>query len=101
MVVTYFMNFFYDLVEFGSHDTDDFLAYTHSRNVQLFNQNKDEKTVLQLTYVFHYWSRPFAEFMRNILCLSLMAKDNVITTNENENSILPNNSNKKKLAYVT
>ena len=77
LIVTYSFLFFYDLIQFGTLDEDSQLNCTQAQNIKVFNQYGHQETILQLTYVFQHWSRPFSAFIRNILCLGVILKKKI------------------------
>ena len=91
LIVTYSLLFFYDLIQFGTLEDDSLLNCTQAQNIKVFNQYGHQETILQLTYVFQHWSRPFSAFIRNILCLSviLKKKKKVPSINHDLNTDLP------------
>ena len=74
LIVTYSALFFYDLIQFGTQEDNSLLNCTQAQNIKVFNQYGHQEIILQLTYVFQHWSRPFSAFIRNILCLSVILK---------------------------
>ena len=77
LIVTYSFLFFYDLIQFGTLDEDSQLNCTQTQNIKVFNQYGHQETILQLTYVFQHWSRPFSAFIRNIFCLGVILKKKI------------------------
>jgi hypothetical protein len=68
LLANYYLVFFYDLIDFAS--TDNYQPnYTHAMPIELVNWTGQVETSLQITYVFHHWSRPLAACFRNILTL--------------------------------
>ena len=91
LIVTYSALFFYDLIQFGTQEDNSLLNCTQAQNIKVFNQYGHQEIILQLTYVFQHWSRPFSAFIRNILCLSviLKKKKKVPISNHDFNTDLP------------
>ena len=77
LIVTYSALFFYDLIQFGTQEDNSLLNCTQAQNIKVFNQYGHQEIILQLTYVFQHWSRPFSAFIRNILCLGVILKKKI------------------------
>ena len=70
LLSTYFLLFFYDLIQFATKTDTTMLLFTHTNSVEISNQNGQIERRLLLIYVFHHWSRPLAACVRNLLCLT-------------------------------
>ena len=70
LLSTYFLLFFYDLIQFATKTDTTMLLFTHTNSVEILNQSGQIERRLLLIYVFHHWSRPLAACVRNLLCLT-------------------------------
>ena len=70
LLSTYFLLFFYDLIQFATKTDTTMLLFTHTNSIEISNQNGQIERRLLLIYVFHHWSRPLAACVRNLLCLT-------------------------------
>ena len=74
LLPVYFVVFFVDLLQFSVHG-DDTDSFTHAKIIELRNQYGHVNRTLQIVYVFHHWSRLVASYVRNVLCIISITKN--------------------------